>query len=40
MSGHLLLDEMITKKYKIEDINKGFDALEKGQLARGLIKFE
>ena len=40
MAGHLLLDEMITKKYKIEDINNGFDALEKGQLARGLIKFE
>ena len=40
MSGHLFLDEMITKKYKIEDINEGFDDLEKGQLARGLISFE
>ena len=39
MNGELFLDEMITKKYKIEDINEGFDALERGELARGLISF-
>ena len=30
---------MISKTYKIEQINEGFDALEKGELARGLIIF-
>ena len=39
MNGELFLDEMITKKYKIEDINECFDALERGELARGLISF-
>ena len=29
MNGELFLDEMITKKYKIEDINEDFDALER-----------
>ncbi len=39
MNGELFLDEMISKTYNIEDINKGFDALEKGELARGLVIF-
>ena len=37
MDGKLYLDEMITKTYKIEEINEGFDALERGELARGLV---
>jgi S-(hydroxymethyl)glutathione dehydrogenase / alcohol dehydrogenase len=40
MSGRLFLDEMITKTYDIEEINTGFDALENGELARGLIIFK
>ena len=39
MDGKLLLDEMITDRMSIEEINKGFDELEKGNLARGLIVF-
>ena len=39
MNGELFLDEMISKTYKIEQINEGFDALEKGELARGLVIF-
>ena len=39
MDGKLYLDEMITKTYKIEEINEGFDALERGELARGLVIF-
>ena len=39
MDGKLLLDEMISKRMSIDDINKGFDDLEKGKLARGLIIF-
>ena len=39
MDGKLLLDEMISKKMSIDDINQGFDDLEKGKLARGLIIF-
>ncbi len=39
MDGKLLLDEMISKRMSIDDINKGFDDLEKGKLARGLLVF-
>ena len=39
MNGDLFLDEMISKKYDIEDVNLGFDAQERGELARGLIIF-
>ena len=39
MNGDLFLDEMISKKYDIEDVNLGFEALERGELARGLIIF-
>ena len=39
MNGDLYLDEMISKKYDIEDVNLGFEALERGELARGLIIF-
>jgi S-(hydroxymethyl)glutathione dehydrogenase/alcohol dehydrogenase len=39
MDGKLLLDEMISKRMSIDDINKGFDDLEKGKLSRGLIVF-
>ena len=39
MDGKLYLDEMITKTYKLEEINEGFDALERGELARGLVIF-
>ena len=39
MDGKLYLDEMITKTYKLEEIKEGFDALERGELARGLVIF-
>ena len=28
---------MITNTYKIEEINEGFNALERGELARGIV---
>ena len=38
--GQLLVDEMITKTYRLEEINEAFDDLEKGRNIRGLIKFD
>jgi len=38
-SGQLLLDEMITRRYRLEEINDGFDDLNRGELVRGVIDF-
>ena len=39
MEGRLLLDEMISMRLSLEEINTGFDELEKGNVARSLVVF-
>src|SRR3989344_1607951 len=39
INGELKLDKLITSKYGLSDINKAFDDLEKGKIARALVKF-
>lgn len=38
-NGELLLDEMISKKYKPEDLNHAFDDMKNGKIAKGVIHF-
>ncbi|OBH93407.1 Zn-dependent alcohol dehydrogenase [Mycobacterium sp. E2733] len=38
-SGQLLLDEMITKRYRLDDINDAYADLVGGRLIRGVIDF-
>jgi Zn-dependent alcohol dehydrogenase len=38
-SGRLLLDEMITKRYRLDDINTAYADLDNGELIRGVIDF-
>ncbi|TVS84041.1 Zn-dependent alcohol dehydrogenase [Mycobacterium helveticum] len=38
-SGRLLLDEMITRRYGLDDINDAYADLASGQLIRGVIDF-
>ncbi len=38
-SGQLLLDEMITKRYRLDDINEAYADLAAGRLIRGVIDF-
>ncbi|MEY8018675.1 Zn-dependent alcohol dehydrogenase [Mycobacterium servetii] len=38
-SGRLLLDEMITRRYALDDINDAYADLTSGQLIRGVIDF-
>ena len=40
MEGRLLLDEMISMKLPLAEINAGFDELEKGNVARSLVVFD
>ena len=38
--GRLLLDEMITRRGKLEDINEAFRAMKAGEVARSVLMFE
>ncbi len=39
MDGKLPIDKLITKSYALDDINQAFEALEKGEVLRSVIKF-
>lgn len=40
MNGQIKLDEMISRRWKLEEINEAFAALEKGEVARGIVVFD
>ena len=40
MTQKLILDPMISMRLKLENINHGFDELEKGNVARSLVIFD
>jgi S-(hydroxymethyl)glutathione dehydrogenase/alcohol dehydrogenase len=39
LAGKLRIDELVTRRYGLEEANEGFRALAAGELARGLIVF-
>ncbi|HZS21761.1 MAG TPA: zinc-binding dehydrogenase, partial [Pseudonocardiaceae bacterium] len=39
-NGHLKLDELITRTYSLEEVNKGYEDLESGKNIRGIIVHE
>jgi S-(hydroxymethyl)glutathione dehydrogenase/alcohol dehydrogenase len=39
LSGKLKIDELITRRYAIDEVNEAFRALAAGELARGIIVF-
>ncbi|ODU07490.1 MAG: alcohol dehydrogenase [Pseudonocardia sp. SCN 72-86] len=39
-SGHLLLDELITRTYRLDEVNTGYDDLQAHRNIRGVIKHE
>ncbi|BBZ51698.1 hypothetical protein MHEI_34150 [Mycobacterium heidelbergense] len=38
-TGQLQFDEMITRRYRFEDINNAYDDLLNGNIIRGIIDF-
>ena len=40
LQGRLLLDEMITRRGKLEDINEAFRAMKAGEVARSVLMFD
>jgi len=39
LAGNLKVDELVSRTYKLEEINEGFSALRGGQVARGVVVF-
>jgi S-(hydroxymethyl)glutathione dehydrogenase/alcohol dehydrogenase len=39
MSGRLKLDQLVTRKFPLRDINQAFAAMEQGEVARGVIAY-
>ena len=40
LSGKLKLDEMISRRIKLEDVNEAFVEMKTGQIARSVIVFD
>jgi len=38
--GQLKLDELVTKRYTLDQINEGFDDMLSGKNIRGIIEFD
>jgi S-(hydroxymethyl)glutathione dehydrogenase/alcohol dehydrogenase len=39
LSGKLKLDKMLTHRFKLEELNKAFDLLERGDIGRAIVQF-
>jgi S-(hydroxymethyl)glutathione dehydrogenase/alcohol dehydrogenase len=39
LDGRLKIDQLVSRTYKLEEINEGFTALRTGQVARGVVVF-
>jgi S-(hydroxymethyl)glutathione dehydrogenase/alcohol dehydrogenase len=40
MDGKLMLDELVSARIKLDEINDGFEAMKKGEIARSVIVFD
>lgn len=39
LQGRLKIDELVSRRWKLEEINEGFQAMRGGQVARGVVTF-
>ena len=40
LSGRLKIDPMISRTYRLEEINDAYEALDRGEVARSVIVFD
>jgi S-(hydroxymethyl)glutathione dehydrogenase/alcohol dehydrogenase len=40
LNGKLNLDDMVSQRIKLEDVNDAFTAMERGEVARSVIMFD
>ena len=38
LEGQLKLDELVTRRLKLDEINTGFDAMKRGELVRAVVE--
>jgi alcohol dehydrogenase len=38
-AGQLQLDEMVTRRYRLDDINEAYADLRNGEIIRGVVDF-
>ena len=39
MRGKLKIDELVSRRIKLDDVNRAFEAMEKGEVARSVIVY-
>jgi S-(hydroxymethyl)glutathione dehydrogenase/alcohol dehydrogenase len=39
LAKKLKLDELVSRTYRLDEINTAFDALEKGEVARSILRY-
>jgi S-(hydroxymethyl)glutathione dehydrogenase/alcohol dehydrogenase len=39
MTGKLKIDELVSRTFPLEQVNEAYDLLQKGEVARSVIKF-
>jgi S-(hydroxymethyl)glutathione dehydrogenase/alcohol dehydrogenase len=39
LQGRLMLDELVSRRITLDEINDGFDAMKAGEVARSVITF-
>ena len=40
LDGRLKLDELVSRRIALDEVNDGFDAMKAGEVARSVIMFE
>ena len=40
LNGRIKLDELISRRFRLEEINDAFAAMEAGEVARGIVVFD
>ena len=40
LDGRLKLDELVSRRISLDEVNDGFDAMKAGEVARSVIMFE
>jgi S-(hydroxymethyl)glutathione dehydrogenase/alcohol dehydrogenase len=40
MSGKLKLDDMISQRLRLDQVNEGFEEMKRGEIARSVIVFD
>ena len=39
MAGRLKLDQLVTRRFRLDEINQSMEAMERGEVARGVIAY-